>query len=103
MAVSLKRKLLASGQEDMSSCMFAGSEMSYSHTVIDYQGGGEAHDIRYRHEGNELRQVHKQFWGHSRELVDESSSHCFHGLQLFLRGLTKTKVPVWPCFDVHEL
>lgn len=66
--------------------------VSNSHAVVDYQGGREAHDVRDGHEGDELRQVHKQFWGHSGELVDESSSHCFHGLQLFLRGLTeKTK------------
>lgn len=60
-----------------------------SHTVIDYQGSWEAHDVRDRHEGNKLRQVHKQLWGHPRELVDEGSSHCFHGLHLSLRGLTR--------------
>lgn len=66
--------------------------VSNSHAVVDYQGGWEAHDVGDRHEGDELRQVHKQFWGHSGELVDESSGHCLHGLQLFLRGLTeKTK------------
>ncbi len=54
--------------------------VSNSHAIIDYQGRWEAHDVRDRHEGNELRQVHKQFRGHSGELVDESSSHCFHGL-----------------------
>lgn len=59
------------------------------HAVVDNQGGWEAHDVRYRHEGNELRQVHKQFWGHSWELMNKGSSHCFHGLQFFLRGLTE--------------
>jgi len=66
--------------------------VSDSHAVVDYQGGWEAHDVRDRHEGDELRQVHKQLWGHPGELMDESSSHCFHGLQLFLRHLSeKTK------------
>ncbi len=66
--------------------------VSNSHAVVDYQGGWEAHDVRDGHEGDELRQVHKQFWGHSGELMNESSGHCFHGLQLFLRSLTeKTK------------
>ena len=63
--------------------------VSNSHSVVDYQGGRKAHDVRDRHEGDELRQVHKQLWGHSGELMDESSGHCFHGLQLFLRGLTE--------------
>lgn len=62
------------------------------HAVVDYQRGGEAHDIRDGHEGDELRQVDKQLRGHSGELMEESSGHCFHGLQLSLGGLTvKTK------------
>lgn len=59
-----------------------------SHAVVDDQGRWEAHDVRDRHEGNKLRQVHKQLWGHSWELVDEGSGHCFHGMHLSLRGLT---------------
>lgn len=60
-----------------------------SHAVIDHQGSWEAHDVRDRHEGDELGQVHKQLWGHPRELVDEGRSHGFHGLHLSLRGLTR--------------
>lgn len=60
-----------------------------SHAVVDYQGSWEAHDVGDGHEGNEVRQVHKQLRGHSRELVDEGSGHCFHGLHLSLRGLTR--------------
>lgn len=68
------------------------SYVSDSHAVVDYQGCWEAHDIRNRHEGDELRHVHEQFRGHSGEFMDESSGHCFHGLQLFLRRLAeKTK------------
>lgn len=69
--------------------MRATQRLGNSHAVIDYQGSWEAHDVRDRHERNKLRQVHKQLWGHSRELVDEGSSHCFHGLHLSLRGLTR--------------
>ena len=53
---------------------------SNSHTVIDNEGSWEAHYVRDGHEGYELGEVHKELWGHSRELVNESSSHCFHGL-----------------------
>lgn len=58
-----------------------------SHAVVDDQGGWEAHNVRNRHERNELREVHEQLWGHSGELMDESGRHCFHGL--LLRSLTK--------------
>lgn len=58
-----------------------------SHAVVHNQGGWEVHYVRNRHEGDELRKVDKELWGHSGELVDESRCHCFHGLQLLLRGL----------------
>lgn len=61
--------------------------VSNSHAVIHNDGGWEAHDVRYRHEREELGQVHKEFWSHSGEFMDKSSSHCFHGLQLFLGSL----------------
>lgn len=59
------------------------------HAVVDHQRGGEAHDIRDGHEGDEVGQVNKQLRGHSGELMDEGSGHCFHGLQLSLGGLTE--------------
>lgn len=71
------------------------------HAVVDYERGGEAHYIRDRHEGNELRQVDKQLWGHSGELMDKSSGHCFHGLQLSLGGLT-VKTKAQERADVHS-
>lgn len=60
-----------------------------SHAVVDDQGGREAHDVGNRHEGDELREVNKQLRGHSGELMDESSRHGFHGLELLLRSLVK--------------
>lgn len=71
------------------------------HAVVDYQRGGEAHDIRDRHEGDEVREVDKQLRGHSGELMEESSGHCLHGLQLSLGGLTvetKAQEKSWCAF-----
>lgn len=62
----------------------------HSHTVVDHQGGWEAHDVRDRHEGDELREVYKEVWSDTGELVDEGRGHCLHGLLLLLGCLRIT-------------